>query len=133
MRHIDKVDECVGVFYGFLGFEGGRIFKRFVGKVRSLSGDRVIRVGKRGQSDLYGWVRVGKGVVPIEVEVKLGRDRLGDEQRNWRDLCLRFGVLWYEYRDREGFERFLGGIDKERKIIYNGGKSRNHFLGGKKK
>lgn len=69
-------------------------------------GDRHVRVGVPGMSDLGGVMLDGSGRL-ISIEVKTGRDRLRPEQAAWRDLMLRAGALWCEARCVEDVERLL--------------------------
>lgn len=70
-----------------------RVFKRIVGTLRAADDPtRVVRVGERGQCDLYGFVRGRPRAVPFEIEVKVGKDRLRPEQNSWAEMCRHMGI-----------------------------------------
>ena len=70
-----------------------RLFKRHNG----FDALRNIHYGQVGAADLYGWV----GSRHIEIEVKTGSGALRAEQKAWKEMCLRFGVLYIEARSVE--------------------------------
>ncbi len=66
-----------------------RMFRRNILRVK-IEG-RVIKVGIKGQCDIYGIVRGGRH---IEVEVKWIGGTLRPDQKVWRDWCIAMGVPW---------------------------------------
>lgn len=77
-----------------------RLFKRANGYDET----KRVRYGIVGGCDIHGWLSTGRAV---EIEVKVGRDKLRPEQEAFRDTALRFGVLWIEARSVEDVERAL--------------------------
>lgn len=76
-----------------------RVFKRVVGTLRAIDDpSRTVRVGERGQCDLYGFVRGRPRAVPFEIEVKVGNDRLRDEQCAWAEVCRYMGIPYLMVR-----------------------------------
>ena len=66
-----------------------RLFRRDTGMAISMSG-HPISYGIVGAADIYGFARGG---AHIEIEVKTGKGDLEPDQRNWRAICDRLGVL----------------------------------------
>ena len=61
------------------------------------------RYGIVGSCDVRGYLPNGRG---FEIECKVGTDRLRQDQRNWRDMCARIGVVWFEARAHGADEVF---------------------------
>ncbi len=59
-----------------------RIFRRPVGLLFTKHGQPV-RVGVKGQCDLWGYLKANPFAIPFEIEVKVARDRLRDGQKDW--------------------------------------------------
>lgn len=68
-------------------FPDVRFFIRNVGKL--MVGDRVISAGIKGQADVYGYVRGGRG---IEIELKNIRTPQTKEQRAWQAFCEEWDI-----------------------------------------
>ena len=64
-----------------------RLFRRQVMMV--TADNRTVRIGLRGQSDLYGVVRGGGH---LEIELKALSGRLSDDQANWFAWCRMWDV-----------------------------------------
>lgn len=76
-----------------------RVFKRIVGTLRALDDpSRIVRVGERGQCDLYGFVRGRPRAIPFEIEVKVGKDRLREDQCAWAESCRHMGIPYLMVR-----------------------------------
>lgn len=77
-----------------------RLFKRATG----FDLERKVHYGIVGGCDIHGWLRDGRA---IEIEVKVGRDKLSEEQCSFRDTARRFNVLWVEARSVADVEAVL--------------------------
>ena len=71
-----------------------RVFRRVVSNVHPIGQPHIImEVGIKGQADIWGFaLSTGPRAVPFEIELKVGRDRESEAQRNWRELCRSLGV-----------------------------------------
>lgn len=70
-----------------------RFWTRTNGVFRTMSG-AVVKVGIPGAADLHGFVQ-SQPAMPVEVELKWGKNGLDEAQVKWRDLCIRLGVPWF--------------------------------------
>lgn len=95
-----------------------RIFKRSVG-MAFTAGGVPIRFGLAGQCDVYGYIKARPRAVPFEIEVKVGRDRVREDQALWHSLLEDLGVplLVLHADDKRDFKRacadavhWLGGL-----------------------
>ena len=71
-------------------FPEGRFFVRPV--VGTKINDRFIRSGVAGQADIYGWVKVEKWPVHVEIEIKCSRGKLSPKQILWKKMCEKMNV-----------------------------------------
>lgn len=128
----NAIKECMLLASKF----GARLFRRNVGMgwigqavkfdreetVTVKPGDVLIRKarpfhnGITGQSDTYGWKTlvitqdmVGQKIAQhVEIEVKVGKDRISDEQTKWNDAVEGFGGIAGVARSVDDVERLLG-------------------------
>lgn len=74
------------------------------------SGQRLIRFGLVGSSDIIGILRNG---IFLAIEVKVGRDSQSDQQKNFEAMICRFGGVYILARNVgdaiEGIDRALKG------------------------
>ena len=93
-------------------FSQYRLFTRMVGLIYVKRFNKLVgpyMTGKKGQCDLY---LLKKGGKHIELELKVGKDRLKKEQKMWRDFCKFFDIDWFEVRDDvKKLRKFLKDID----------------------
>lgn len=75
----------------FLSLRGFRVFRRNVMGIVPMPKGGVVRVGVRGQSDLFGWLR-GTGRA-LEVEVKRPGKSPNPFQRAWLANAKADGVI----------------------------------------
>lgn len=62
-------------------------------------GERVLRAGIRGQADLYGYIRGGRG---IEIELKGAKTSVSPAQLAWERFCREWEVLYLRLRAGSG-------------------------------
>lgn len=74
-----------------------RLFRRQVAVFKV--DDRTVRVGIKGQCDLYGYLRGGHAV---EIELKSATGTLSKEQKDWRAFCLEWGIPYVLLQQRAG-------------------------------
>lgn len=92
-----------------------RLFERHAGLMQLLGGG-MVKPFHDGQADLYGWMTVHGVALHVEIELKVGRDELRDDQRAWRVVCVDGGVKYalVECKEvTEGVEKalaFLRGV-----------------------
>jgi hypothetical protein len=65
--------------------------------------------GTRGSADIHGIIN-GKAVY---IEVKIGRDKLSQAQKQYRDNVTQAGAVYFVARDFEGFTEFYNEIAPE--------------------
>ena len=99
-----------------------KIYKRHVGKFKTESG-RSIYISRKGQSDIWGIVNICGVGVHFEIEVKVGRDQLTDEQLNWSDMVFKMGGIFVEARDdsESSVQEFVESVNNIRRLIREGG------------
>jgi VRR-NUC domain len=68
-----------------------RIWKNDVGVGRALDNDRVLRWGLKGSSDIIG---VGLGGKFIAIEVKTGKARQSEQQKNFQNMVNSMGGIY---------------------------------------
>jgi hypothetical protein len=74
---------------------------------------RFIKSGVEGQADLSGIL--GPFGRRLEIETKVGADRLNEAQRNFRRMIIRMGGIYIEARTLEdGLELLAEEVKKER-------------------
>ena len=66
------------------------------------------KIGKVGQADSYGYFRLPISdtlniTISLEIEYKSGNASLSKKQKEWRDFCQMFDILWFEARSPEQF------------------------------
>jgi len=89
----------------YLNARGFRCFRRNVMGIVPMAKGGAIRVGVKGQADLYGWFR-GNGI-HIEVEVKRPGEVLTPEQTAWLTNAQRDGAVAFMADSVEACERQL--------------------------
>lgn len=85
------------VLRDFGGLPWLRLFRRNVGYYYLPDLRTRIKIGVEGQCDLYGFAVAldpSAPAITLEIELKSPTGSLSKEQRDWRDTCLRLGVLW---------------------------------------
>lgn len=70
-----------------------RLFERHAGLMQ-LPGGGYVKPFTDGQADLYGWLRVNGRAMHVEIELKVGKDDLRPDQKDWRKVCEDGGVLY---------------------------------------
>lgn len=86
-------------------FPGCRVWRANVAAVRTSNGG-FMRAGVPGQADLSG-VADGSGR-RIEIEIKIGPDRMSPKQIAWRDMILKAGGIHVVARELERALQDLG-------------------------
>jgi hypothetical protein len=75
----------------------GRYFRLNVSAIQA--GNRFFRSAPPGMSDIIGITRVkGQGIFTA-IEVKIGRDKLREEQNNFRNMVLKHNGIFIIARD----------------------------------
>lgn len=83
-----------------------RIWKNDVGVGRSLNGDRVLRWGLKGSSDIIG---IGFGGKFIAIEVKTGKAKQSEQQKNFQNMINKMGGVYILARS---IEDVMTGLNK---------------------
>jgi len=89
----------------YLAARGFRVFRRNVMGIVPMKKGGVVRVGVKGQADLYGWFRYNG--IHIEVEVKRPGGTLTPEQGAWLDNARADGAVAFVVDSVEECERQL--------------------------
>lgn len=77
-----------------------RAWKQQVGVARSMDDDRVISFGLKGSGDITGIMRCKSGSgLRLEVDAKVGLDKLRVDQRNFSLMITALGGLYIEARN----------------------------------
>lgn len=71
-----------------------RLFERSAGLLTAANGHQV-KPFQDGQADLYGWLRVDGIARHVEIELKIGKDKLRPAQEAWKDTCEEGGVTYF--------------------------------------
>ena len=74
------------------------------GVARSMTGDRVIKFGFKGSSDIIGITRTGKF---LAVEIKTGKDDLRPEQRVFKKVIEENGGRYFLIRNEDEIENMI--------------------------
>ncbi len=99
-----------------MGWQGNVV--RHEGGVLVLANPRPIHAGLfNGSADLIGWQRriitpdmVGQAFAQFaSIEDKVGKGKLREDQKTWRDIVLRFGGIAGVARSVEDARAILGG------------------------
>lgn len=90
----------------------GRFFKRDVGVFKTFR-NTMIKIGIKGQSDIYGFIPCGNTTIWVEIECKLPNDRLSKYQKSWKNIVENINGVFIEFRKTE--DLFL--IDEKIKNI----------------
>lgn len=78
-----------------------RLFPRRVGLAIPIGTTRPVYYGVKGEADLQGFVMIAGYPVTLMVEVKTGLAKLTKEQMAFRDMCLRFKVIYIIARSKD--------------------------------
>lgn len=70
-----------------------RLFERHAGLLFTREG-KPISPFRKGQADLYGWLKIDGMARHVEIELKIGRDKLRAEQEDWKRTCEEGGVTY---------------------------------------
>lgn len=93
---------------------GMHLFRRNVGVFRQMFGPGKVRIGIKGQADIYGWDHTGRA---MEIELKMHGKKLRPEQLQWAVVCVASSVRYYQleqHRDEtpdETVERWRKELD----------------------
>ena len=68
-----------------------RLFERHQAKLQAPNG-AWIHVHPDGAADIYGWVRVGRVAIHVEMELRVDRDKTSAAQDAWAEMCRVTGV-----------------------------------------
>lgn len=74
------------------------------GVARSMTGDRVIKFGFKGSSDIIGITRTGKF---LAVEIKTGKDDLRPEQKVFKKVIEENGGKYFMIRNEDEIENMI--------------------------
>lgn len=80
-----------------------RVFKRQVGVFKTTAGTH-IKIGIKGQADLYALVKTKHGLIHIEIEVKSGAAVQSKEQKHWQNFIESMSGLYIIARTPEQTE-----------------------------
>lgn len=99
MTHTNFVHQLL---LGVNSIPGVRAWKNQVGVARSMDDDeRIISFGLKGSGDITGIMlcksRIG---ARLEIDAKIGRDKLSDEQKNFKRMITALGGLYIEARNK---------------------------------
>jgi hypothetical protein len=72
-----------------------RLFERSTGLLMSPKSGAMVKPFQDGQADLYGWLRVDGIARHVEIEIKVGKDKLRPEQLAWKNTCEDSGVTYF--------------------------------------
>lgn len=75
-----------------------RWFQRDVGLFKTLR-NTPIKIGIKGQADIYGFVPYGDHVLWVEIEVKLPHDKMSKYQKQWKETVENMRGLHIVARD----------------------------------
>lgn len=92
----------------------GRFFKRDVGVFKTFR-NTMIKIGIKGQSDIYGFIPCGNTTVWVEIECKLPRDKLSKYQKSWKNIVEDTNGVFVEFRNLEDFKLIDEKIKKIKK------------------
>jgi len=81
------------------------LYKRLVGLFR-VRGTK-LRVGVKGQCDLYGWIKLDQSPIHLEIEVKTGKAVLNPDQKAWKKFCESQKVCYVIARSLEDVKKAL--------------------------
>jgi len=94
-----------------------RFFKRDVGFFRTIRGTP-IKIGRKGQSDVYGYIPYGiDRVLWVEVEFKTGKAVQTSEQKAWEVTVNNLRGLYCLIRDENDMEQIEKEINKRMSIL----------------
>lgn len=81
---------------------GVRAWKQQTGKARALDNDdRIIAFGLEGSGDITGIMRCKSGSgLRLEIDAKIGRDKLRQTQQNFKAMITAHGGLYIESRNK---------------------------------
>lgn len=92
-----------------------RLFERHAGLMQ-LVGGGMVKPFTDGQADLYGWLTRADGVAAhVEIEIKVGKDKLRPDQEDWREVCRGGGVLYAVVHVPNG--DVLEGVEQAMKFL----------------
>ena len=80
------------------------------GVARSMTGDRVIKFGFKGSSDIIGITRTGKF---LAVEIKTGKDDLRPEQKVFKKVIEENGGKYFLIRNEDEIENMIWRLKYE--------------------
>jgi hypothetical protein len=72
-----------------------RVWRQQVGTFRQLYSEAKIKVGTEGMADIGGLLHGGRA---LQIEMKAEGGQLSEAQRNWREMVLSFGGLYFVAR-----------------------------------
>lgn len=88
-----------------VGYERVRLFRRNVAGVKV--GDRFVRFGIKGMSDIFGVINIGGRGVALEIEGKVPPDRPSKEQLSWGNMIAGLGGIFIIATSVDDCERQL--------------------------
>jgi len=99
MTHTNAVNELL---MALSEISGVRAWKQQTGKARALDNDdRIIAFGLEGSGDITGIMQCKcKLGVRLEIDVKIGEDKLRLAQKNFQAMILSLGGLYIESRNK---------------------------------
>jgi len=80
------------------------------GVARSMTGDRVIKFGFKGSSDIIGITRTGKF---LAVEIKTGKDDLRPEQEVFKKVIEENGGKYFLIRNEDEIKNMIWRLKYE--------------------
>ena len=92
-------------------FPNSRWFQRDVGLFKTLR-NTPIKIGIKGQADIYGFVPYGNHVLWVEIEVKLPHDKMSKYQRQWKETVENMRGLHIEARSFDDLDLIQKEISK---------------------
>ena len=86
----------------------------FSGKVEYRDGGMEWKKGngKKGSSDVKGHVKTPKHKfpIPVYIEVKIGKDKMSDEQFKYKDIVTKTGALYCVVKNPEDWFKFYDKV-----------------------
>ena len=80
--------------------------RRMIGSVQYIKSSM-----KRGSADLEGWITTKSGkIIPLAVEVKIGRDRIRPDQDKYREYFESTGGRYFIAKDFNSFYEFYNNL-----------------------